>query len=121
MLFRSSQLGYDNFNQEVLIDNSTVITNYTTVEQISYNAGLYLPGTLFYATETGRFYILDSNESLVEQTDYSVKKLDPRGKSSGARAHYGRNWLGVTLISSACRQSPDCGHSCLPHSFISHT
>lgn len=73
LVFFEQVPGYESFVNLVLVDASTVVTLYPDLNTIGYNQGLYLTGQLFYATATGKFYVLSSTRALVEQTQYIAK------------------------------------------------
>lgn len=73
LVFFEQVPGYESFVNLLLVNNSRVVTLYTDFASIEFNQGLYLPGQLFYATATGKFYLLSNLRTLVEQSQYIAK------------------------------------------------
>jgi hypothetical protein len=76
-VFFQTVTGTDNFITVTPVDNTTVVTAYTTQTQINTNINLYLSGQVFYATNEDKFYKLniDANNArtLLTLTDYSAE------------------------------------------------
>jgi hypothetical protein len=72
-VFFESMPGYENFVTLKLVDNNKVVTIYTSYAGIDDNQNLYLSGQLFYATAENKFYLLNSNRVIVEQSQYVAK------------------------------------------------
>jgi hypothetical protein len=73
LVYFESVTGYDSFVNLVQVDNNTIVSLYATESAISNAINSYLQGQLFYATATGKFYLLASSGNLVEQTQYIAK------------------------------------------------
>jgi hypothetical protein len=69
-VFFQHQLTTDNYDILVPIDNTTVVTTYTTQSSISANKSLYAAGQIFYATSEQLFYKLNSTGQLNNDTSY---------------------------------------------------
>ena len=65
--------GNGNFTNQELVDNLTVESLYGTLSDIEYNKKYYMSGQLFYAFNEDKFYVLNSNNVLVLQTQYIAK------------------------------------------------
>jgi len=65
--------GYENFETFVSVDNRLVSSNYETLAQIEFYKNLFRPGQIFYATVENRFFILNDNYILIEDSNYVSK------------------------------------------------
>lgn len=72
-IYFESTPGYEGFENLSLVDNKTVVSLYSTLQDIFGAQRLYLPGQLFYATEENNFYQMDSTRNLILQTGYIAK------------------------------------------------
>lgn len=73
LVFFESVAGYENFVTLENVSNADIVTLYPRLIDIDYNQNLYGTGQLFYATGEQKFYLLNSNRVLVEQTQYLAK------------------------------------------------
>ena len=68
-------LDFDNLERYAWLDPTVVNTNYATYEEITLNLNNSPVGTVFYATDTGEFYVstlVESVRTAVLSSDYSV-------------------------------------------------
>jgi hypothetical protein len=63
----------DNFEIMTLIDNRSVVSEYNNLPQIETNKRLYTAGQLFYAVSENKFYLLNEEYLLIEQSNYVAK------------------------------------------------
>lgn len=64
-------VGYDNFAVQTPVDNTTVVSTYSSLRDVQIAATLYQNGQLFYIPSTNKFYKLSVSGavySLIEQT-----------------------------------------------------
>jgi len=73
-VFFKQVTGTDNFMTTILVDNSSVVTQYATESAVTANWTLYLDGQIFYATSDKKFYQLSisstNTRTLSTLTDY---------------------------------------------------
>ena len=72
LVFYRNFKGYDDFDDQELVDNTSVSTDYPTIDDIVEVKGNFLDGQLFYATSDDKFYELDivnATRSLVARND----------------------------------------------------
>ena len=94
-VFFETETGTDNFLTTVPIDNTTVVTDYSTQTQILANQNLYVDGQVFYATSENAFYVLSISSTgvrtLTASTSYKAEigrqdlRFQYRHNSSGDR------------------------------------
>ena len=75
-VYFKSTVGYDNFSIQTPVDNSTVVSTYSTFQQVDIAKTLYQPGQLFYITGENSFYQLAVNGAqytLIPVTGYTAK------------------------------------------------
>lgn len=73
LVFFETVSTYESFVSLKSVDNANVVTLYPTYIDIDYNQNLYGTGQLFYATSDQKFYLLNSDRTLTEQTQYIAK------------------------------------------------
>jgi hypothetical protein len=72
LVFFRNFKGYDNFDDQELVDNSLVVTTFASFELINEAKNNYVIGQLFYATSQDQFFELTevgSVRTLIERTD----------------------------------------------------
>jgi hypothetical protein len=72
LVFYRNFKGYDNFDDQELIDNSLVVTDFGTYDEIVAVKNNYLSGQLFYATAQDQFYelqIINNSRELISRND----------------------------------------------------
>jgi len=69
----------DNFLTTIPVDNTTIVTAYTTQSQINANRTSYIPGQIFYATSENVFYQYNGNSTNVSMITNYIAEVGRQG------------------------------------------
>lgn len=81
-VFFNVVINTNNFITYAPLENTSVVADYTTRDEIVTNQNLYLNGQIFYATSTNKFYVLTIDSALVRTLTESTDYIARQGRSS---------------------------------------